>query len=270
MSLDLTLALTGPFAVRIDGRRQKLCLAGKTRALLVMLAAHYNIGLRRDRICDEIWPECPVARAGSALSTGLWRIRNVLAEHVPFSIECVDDIVRLEVDPPAVIDVDRLEQAMAPIAELAPGEPIRDDARDELAAAADLCCGEYLEGSNDHWVLPLRERFCALYITALSALMRDWTLRRDFEHALVYGRTILELDPFREGTQREVMWLYVQNGQRVQAIRQYLALVQLLGDELGIAPMTETQALYRQISGEAISCTSIAPPAPAASMRVFS
>jgi DNA-binding SARP family transcriptional activator len=43
------------------------------------------------------------------------------------------------------------------------------------------------------------------------------------------------------------MWLYVLNGQRAQAIRQYKDYCALLKNELDIDPMPETLALYKHI-----------------------
>ena len=78
--------------------------------------------------------------------------------------------------------------------------------------------------------------------------MRDAAVRGELDNALLFGQEILEIDPFREGTQREVMVLYVRNGQRVRAIRQYRALKTLLQAELKIEPMFETTNLYCRIT----------------------
>ena len=47
-----------------------------------------------------------------------------------------------------------------------------------------------------------------------------------------------------------MMWLYVLNGQRVQAIKQYESFAAILRNELSIEPMRETQALYVHIRNE--------------------
>jgi DNA-binding SARP family transcriptional activator len=99
----------------------------------------------------------------------------------------------------------------------------------------------------------MRERHDSNYIRALLILMRDAARQRAFERAIQYGREALNLDPFREGTQRDVMKLYVQNGQRVKALRQYEVLRQLLDDDFAIEPMPETVELYKRIRGNDFS-----------------
>jgi DNA-binding SARP family transcriptional activator len=73
--------------------------------------------------------------------------------------------------------------------------------------------------------------------------MQDAACRRDYEEALGYGRRILAADPFRERVQCEVMWLYVLNGQRPQALRQFEAFRRQIAREMNVAPMAETRAL---------------------------
>ena len=244
MISNVTLTLSGPFALRRNGIRQSLHLAGNTRRLLVLLAAHYNRGLRRERLCHLIWPDAAQTRASAALNTGLWRIKSLLTDYPGLSVASVDDVVRFDVTDAAAVDVERLRCAVEN-ARVDGGMPA--NARVALSDAVALCHDEYLEGESDHWALTLRESYAALHIEALTLLMRDAAENKAYESALAHGRRIVDLDPFREGSQREMMMLYLKNGQRVQAIRQYRALAELLSDELGISPMPETQALFDQI-----------------------
>jgi DNA-binding SARP family transcriptional activator len=86
-----------------------------------------------------------------------------------------------------------------------------------------------------------------LYLNSLAHLMRTYEHRCDFEKSLACGQRILEEDPLREEIHRAMMRLYLQNGQRALAVRQYQICRDALGDELGISPMEETQALYNQM-----------------------
>jgi DNA-binding SARP family transcriptional activator len=55
------------------------------------------------------------------------------------------------------------------------------------------------------------------------------------------------LNPLQEEIHREMMRLYLENGQRALAVRQYQICCSILAKELGIAPMEETKALSTQI-----------------------
>jgi DNA-binding SARP family transcriptional activator len=70
---------------------------------------------------------------------------------------------------------------------------------------------------------------------------------RRYEEALEIGRALVADDPTREALQCSVLWLYVLNGQRGQALRHYDQFRRWLNSDLGIEPMPETQALHDYI-----------------------
>jgi DNA-binding SARP family transcriptional activator len=68
---------------------------------------------------------------------------------------------------------------------------------------------------------------------------------------LVLGQQILDLEPLREDIHRAMMRLYLKNGQRAQAARQFDICSMILARDLSIQPVEETQALYKQIITDA-------------------
>ena len=241
------ITLLGPIALRVGDRRQKLPFAGRTRQLFTYLAGHANSGVRRDCLLDEIWPGIDAARASSGMNTAVWRIKNGLAGYDGVTLSNIDDVLRLSVELPARIDVQDLLEAVE-FATLSKADgKLTPKSQSDLLAGVSTCRGPFLDGCSEHWVLPLRERFTALQVRALTLLMHDCAARGQYEAALAHGQAILALDMLREGTQREVMWLFALNGQRAQAVRQFQSLAQLLKGELGIDPMPETVALFTKI-----------------------
>ena len=95
-----------------------------------------------------------------------------------------------------------------------------------------------------------RERLRSLYLNTLAHLMRFYQQQEVYDKGLRYGLKILDIDPLREEVHRDLMRLYVANGQRPLAIRQYQMCCNLLAEELGITAMEETQLLYAQIADE--------------------
>lgn len=239
------LTLLGPLALRLDEARQKLPFAGQTKKLFIYLAGHANLAVRRDVLLQELWPDVPLSRAQSGLNTATWRIKRALEHYLGFEIQTVDDVVRLAVAPPARIDSLDLEAALSNVE---PDGRLSREHHAQLMQSVKMYRGPFLDGCSDHWVLPLREKFAAKHVRALTLLMRNYAALGDYDSALEYGRAILELDSFREGTQREVIWLYALNGQRARAMTQYRKLEQLLDEELGIKPMPETVALHQKIA----------------------
>jgi DNA-binding SARP family transcriptional activator len=242
-----SLSLMGTLAIRLDRQRQRLPFAGNTRRLFTVLAGHANHALRRDHVLDTIWPNSPTTRSGSALNTAVWRIKHVLSRYPGFTLEIIDDTLRLSVEAPACVDAHELETSVRTAGVGDGGAALTAQQRERLLDALAECRGEFLEGCTEHWTLALREHYSALHVRAMAIIMRDAARAGDYETALLHGRKILEIDPFREGTQREVMWLYALNGQRAQAVRQFESLKNLLRKELSIAPMPETQSLFNRI-----------------------
>ena len=117
----------------------------------------------------------------------------------------------------------------------------------ELNKVLGLYKGDLLDGLYSDWALQERERLQALYLNSLTYLLRFYGFHGAHEKAIAYGQQILDLDPLREEIHRELMRLYLQNGQRALAVRQYETCRSTLARELGLAPMDDTQILYRQI-----------------------
>ncbi len=63
---------------------------------------------------------------------------------------------------------------------------------------------------------------------------------------------LLALDPLREESHRQLMWLLALSGQRSAALAQYDTLSRLLADELGMQPTDETRDLYAQIVDDTV------------------
>ena len=110
--------------------------------------------------------------------------------------------------------------------------------------------GDLLEGVYDDWAIRAREHERLLYLSSLAYLLQYHHEQQNYKKSLGYGQRILTVDPLREEIHREMMRLYLEIGQRAQAIRQYEDCRTNLLMELGIAPMEETQALYKQIVTE--------------------
>jgi DNA-binding SARP family transcriptional activator len=123
-----------------------------------------------------------------------------------------------------------------------------------LEQCLDLYQGELLESFYDDWALRERERMRLMFLNAKECLMQCYWERNDLEHSLGTGLQILRHDPLREDIHRAVMRLFHATGRRSQALLQYEQCRELIWQELGIAPMPETQALAEQIqSGKPVA-----------------
>ena len=84
----------------------------------------------------------------------------------------------------------------------------------------------------------------------------------NLDEALELARRWVALDVLHEPAQQATIRVLAMTGQRSAALRQYRECVRALADELGVAPLRETTALYDDIrSGRLAGSTRPAPPA---------
>lgn len=247
-SPEIKIFLFGPFEIQVGDRPMPLGIGGVTKSLLAYLISRAGIPERRERLADIFWPEAPPDKARSAMNTAIWRLKKALSPFPALRLEGLEDAICLQIGEGAQVDtlniVSQLKQAQS---RLNPDLTIPQNIARELARSVRNYRGQFLDGCDVHWALVERERYFNIYIRTLMILLHNAGERGKYEEALGYGRRILAEDPFRESIQREMMWIYVMNGQRAQAILQYQNLVTRLEAELGIGPMTETVALFTHI-----------------------
>ena len=248
----LQVHLLGAFGVESNHRPVHADLGANGRRLAAYLFSFPNRVHRRERLVDLFWPDAGPPQARAAFSTALWRIRRLLSDGqtTKLAIRASSRDVSLEIADAAIVDA-HLFRSLALDALAAYRQAPDGRALDK---AASLYAGPFLEEFDEDWVLDQRERLHSLYIRALANLMR-WLAREvRYEDALLCGRRILATDPMRETIQRAVMLLYVMNGQRGEAIRQFQRCERALRCECNVEPMPETTRLLAMIrSGEVFS-----------------
>jgi DNA-binding SARP family transcriptional activator len=117
-----------------------------------------------------------------------------------------------------------------------------------LQRAADLYTGDYLQDEPySDWSLPRRRQLREKLFDTLVTAARLLKSAGDAESAIRYYRRILEFDPCLEDVHRDLMEALYACGKRTQALRQFEACRRALKDEFDVAPVMETEALYRRI-----------------------
>ncbi len=241
------VTLFGSLSIRAANGGWRTSLSGSAGEVFAYLVTNSGRGVRRERLADLFWTEAEPARARAALNTAVWRINKALARLKGIELRSGADQLMLETSPETRIDARLLESAVRAASGPERNEPLEPAVRAALAEAADQYNGPFLDGSASDWAIVERERLNTLHLRGLGILTQDAAHRRDYEEALGYGRRILAADPFRERVQCEVMWLYVLNGQRPQALRQFEAFRRQIAREMNVAPMAETRALAEYI-----------------------
>jgi DNA-binding SARP family transcriptional activator/predicted ATPase len=254
----LEITLLGPPRVSRDGEP----VAFDTRKATALLA-HLALAERprsREALCELLWPAYDPEHARGALRRTLSALRRSIGEEW---IETIADSVALRAGDGLEIDVRRFRSLTADGA-----------SPQELGAAIHLFGGELLEGFSirdspefEAWHIyeaDLLRRELASALGRLVAVLRE---QGDLARAIPHARRWLELDPLHEPAHRELIRLYALNGDRAAALTQYRDCVRTLSEELGVAPVEETAALFEQVS-EGAPAPSAPRPAAAASAPV--
>jgi len=133
-------------------------------------------------------------------------------------------------------------------------DPVSFADQQSLLQALDLYQGPFLEHSDADWVIETRDYMQTLYVRGLRLLLTAYAQDARYEHALDCARLTLSVDPLRESVQRDTMRLFVLNGQRAEAIRQYQRCRRMLKEDFGVDPMPDTVNVYQEIiSGDIFS-----------------
>jgi DNA-binding SARP family transcriptional activator len=121
------------------------------------------------------------------------------------------------------------------------GQPYDDGLVDQL-----LRTGEPLASLDEDWAMVAKARIQQMRLLALERLCEDATADRNFGRATEAGLAAVSEDPLRESAHRALIHLYMAQGNRSQALRQYTTYRRLMRAELALPP---TRAMRELISG---------------------
>ena len=243
----LSVTLFGSTLFHEGGQPLELGLKGTTIELLWYLVANAGHVVRRECVADRFWQNSSGERQRSALNSAIWRISKKMPRHPGLRLNATDTTLCVTIDHSVPVDAREL---CAAVRAACGSQGMTRQSAVQLEAALAVTEAPFMDGFDADWTLAERERISNIRIRGMIALMHWHGGNRDYEDALEIGRGLLHEDPFREAVQIDMMWLYVLNRQRVQAIKQYEAFAAILRKELAIEPMRETQALYVHIRNE--------------------
>lgn len=207
----------------------------------------------RDTLATLLWPQASQQRARASLRRELARLRSLL----PGLLQNSHTQVALSA---AAVWVDVWAFAAHLAAVRAHDHAHASDAYcaaclDHLEAAHALYADDLLAGfalrdspEFEEWHFFQQESLRGELLEVLDRRVRMEMAGADPEQAISPLRERLARDPLHEESHRRLIWLYAHTGQRAAALRQFRICRDALATELGVAPMPETVALYRQIA----------------------
>jgi DNA-binding SARP family transcriptional activator len=240
------LGLMRGFELALRGRAQPI--ATSAQRVVAFIALH-DRPQSRSYIAGMLWGNTSEDRAMGNLRSALWRLRlNDCSV-----IRAVGD--HLSLAPGVVVDVHELARVSKRLLN-APASITTTDVDDLIVA------GELLPEWWDEWVLVERERVRQLRLHALERVCEALALAGRFAEAIDAGLAAVTDEPLRESAHRVLIRAHLAEGNRAEALRQYLAYRRLMRSELQLDPSPQITEL---VAG--VGSTAILDPAPGSGDR---
>jgi DNA-binding SARP family transcriptional activator len=229
----LRIRLLGRLDVRIGS--EPIRLGGRHAQALIALLALCPRSRLRDTLAAELWPDAGCSSA-SSLRQALWLIRSTfvaVGADPDAWIEADQDTIGLRPGAPVDLDAARFERLALS------GDPV------DAEAALALYAGDLLESLGHECFAAERERLSDLYEDVLADVAERRLERGDTVGARRAAGELLGRDPLREEGHAVLIAAYGRAGTRSQVVRQYRRVCSILWSELAVAPLPETDAVYR-------------------------
>lgn len=252
--IHLRVCFFGNFEILVDDEALALGTNAKALAILKYLLANRDRPVSRDYLMGWLWPESSAKKARWSLNSAVHVLRKLSAEwtsRAPYASFVVYEggCYRLCPSLRVSTDVDEFDAHYERGRRLA-GEGRMHEAATEYDRAVELYRGDYLvEDLYEDWTMVERERLINAYVGALTRLTGYYAETARYEEGVRACYHILEKEPCHEGAYRVLMECYAGLGLPTLAGRQYRLCEEILRRKRGVSPSSETETLYRRISG---------------------
>jgi predicted ATPase/DNA-binding SARP family transcriptional activator len=256
------VSLLGRLVIEVDGKRADDARLGDLgRKAFAYLVLERRRPVPRDELADVLWGEDLPPTWTAALRGVLSRLRATLADAGlagPDLLSSRGGCYQLHLPDDAVVDVERVEAALASVSQDLAAAP--DRARRAAAEVADLAGCRFLPGAGGEWVEGRQAELATLRVRALELLAEAAAAGAEFGVAAAAAEQAIALAPLRESAHQRLMAAHAGAGNRAAALRAYEACRSVLAEELGVSPSPETYDLYVRLLRDE-------PPAEAAAAR---
>jgi len=226
------ITLLGGFELRIGEDLVHLPLNGQR--VLAFLALQER-PIRRARVAGTLWYDSSDDLAAASLRSALWKVRRSDAGLIHSSRD------ELALAPGAQVDVHRLLRAARRMVREETSLPT------EAWFEPDLLFADLLPGWYDDWVLLEQERLRQLRTHALERLAGALAAEGRYGEAVDAALAVVHAEPLRESAHRALIAIHLQEGNRMEALRQYRKLEALLLAELGVEPLPDIREMLAEV-----------------------
>lgn len=193
----------------------------------------------KETVGNIFWPDCTPIELKQRFKNSIYRLRHAAGKNVIFF---EDEYYRFNRTIDYEYDADAFEKEIM----LARQTDDVEEQSNRLQAAVQLYQGPFLPDINETWVLPERTRLQGFFTSALLKLAVFYLERHKFDQALEFSQRLIQEDHSEEAY-RLSMQIYAAMGNRAGIVRQYEQCRQVMEEEYGSEPSTQTQQLYQAL-----------------------
>jgi DNA-binding SARP family transcriptional activator len=218
----------------------------KPRELLYYLLSHPE-GRTKGQVGLALWPDASASQLRSVFHDTLYRLRRALGAKGWVSHR--KGRYAFERSLPYRYDVEAFEKGLSEAGRLRTEAP--DLAISRLQEATRLYNGDFLEEFADsEWAFARQGELRRRYRESLLLLGKLLLARERYAEAAEAYRKVIAHDRFLEEAHRGFMRSQAALGERSAALRHYEDLVEMLYEQLGTLPATETTTLYERLRAD--------------------
>ena len=250
---DLHVQTLGQFRIWYRGVELPSSLWKREKALhlfqFFVTTRLQTLRLHKEQIIDRLWPSAGQSEGDRDFKVALHAVNKVLEptrkpRTEPRFILRQDLTYGLALDS-VWIDALAFKETITAANKALPQNPSQAILTYQQALA--LYHGDYLPDRwYEDWSSAERERLQVLTLGAMTTLAELVVTDNPLE-SIRLTQDALAIDPLWENAYRIQIQAYLALGNRPLALRTYQQCHKILADELGLAPLPETQALYKQI-----------------------
>lgn len=219
----------------------------KERELCAYLIHHQCKPVSTVSIIEALWPEHDLENAKTYLYTCLSYLRKTLVNHkVPIRIEKKDAGFAIALDNITVDVIEFERQLHTAQAENVIDQQLFDQLLQNIAAI-------YMEGNDYDWAYSKSYELNQLSLRVMHKAYESYRMNNNIGQAIECLQRILVIAPDSEKDGRELIGLYLENGNRNEALRVYHQLQKTVKDHLGAELEAETIRLIHPILNSAQS-----------------